>query len=192
MSLTGAYRLILPAGKARLTPQLSALFAVTQINGTQFLTEFNNRTAYVFPNVHIRVKLLARSDKTFTFTVGTPEIVYFLRRIARIKKLGAGWQPPRGNITLREVYHLALVKSMDSRWMGRPLPDICKNIMHRCHSCGIAVTKELLPRFLDRDSVPVEELFGPKKQEASGKSKAVSKKKGVKQHAKGRSKSKKK
>merc|ERR1712137_501696 len=96
----------------------------------------------------------------------TPQVQWFLQRVARIPK-GSDWgagKDPVGNVTLKEIYHIAKAKSMDPELIGIPVRAIAINIMGTAAAMGIKVTRELLPEFAKRDDVPVERLEEMRKE----------------------------
>merc|ERR1711862_783541 len=88
------------------------------INMLNFCKEFNVRTAQVRPEVPLQVTLLPRTDKTFKYYIRAPQAKWFLHRVARMP-LGSddGNQTVQGNITLKELYHIALAKRILSLWV---------------------------------------------------------------------------
>merc|ERR1712083_723936 len=124
------------------------------------------RTTGVRPEVPIQVVLVPKTDRSYAFYLRTPQVQWFLQRVARIPK-GSDWgagKPPVGNITLKEVYHIAKVKSMDPPLVGVPVRAICFSVIGTAKAMGITVTKDLLPEFSKRDDQPVETLEALRKE----------------------------
>mmetsp|Transcript_3180 Transcript_3180/g.6243 ORF Transcript_3180/g.6243 Transcript_3180/m.6243 type:complete len:184 (+) Transcript_3180:38-589(+) len=166
MSIIGRFRMIVPAATAKPSPSIGQALGPLGINMMTFCKEFNARTAKVRPEVPIQVTLVPRSDRTYKFMMRTPQVKWFLLRNARVPNgsaLGdAG--PPVGNITLKEVYHIALAKRLDPPFVGVPLRTMCMSIMHTARAMGIKVSRELLPEFSKRNDQPVETLEELRKQ----------------------------
>mmetsp|Transcript_62398 Transcript_62398/g.125020 ORF Transcript_62398/g.125020 Transcript_62398/m.125020 type:complete len:180 (-) Transcript_62398:104-643(-) len=160
MSIVGRFRLIVPAATAKPSPKIGQALGPLGINMMNFCKEFNARTAKVRPEVPLQVTLVPRSDRTYKFLLRTPQVKWFLLRVARMPRgspHGAA-QAPWGNITLKEVYHIAMAKRLDPPWVGVPLRTICMSVIRTAKSMGIAVSRELLPEFAKRDDQPVETL----------------------------------
>mmetsp|Transcript_80555 Transcript_80555/g.228032 ORF Transcript_80555/g.228032 Transcript_80555/m.228032 type:complete len:181 (+) Transcript_80555:143-685(+) len=160
MSVIGRFRMIVPAATAKPSPRIGQALGPLGINMMTFCKEFNARTAKVRPEVPVQVTLVPRTDRTYKFMMRTPQVQWFLRRAARIPS-GSTWgwaQAPVGNVTLKEVYHIALAKSMDPSFVGVPIRTICISIMSTARAMGILVSRELSPEFSKRDDQPVETL----------------------------------
>merc|ERR1712176_467566 len=97
-----------------------------------FAKEFNARTSKVRPEVPVQVTIFAKTDRTYKFLIRTPQAQWFLQRAAHIPRGSAfgNGQAPVGNITLKELYHIAKAKSMDPQMIGVPLHAICKSLIN--------------------------------------------------------------
>ncbi|BAM39285.1 ribosomal protein L11 [Theileria orientalis] len=161
----GRYRLIVPAAVAKPSPSIGQTLGPLGINMAAFCKKFNERTSAIRPNVPIQVLIVTQQDSSYKFALRTPSSQWFLRRIARIPM---GSPKPKheivGNVTLKEVYHIAKCKSMDPPLIGVPLYVICKRIIGTANAMGIRVTRELLPEFKKRDYLPVSKLDQLKKE----------------------------
>ncbi|CDR94434.1 hypothetical protein, conserved [Babesia bigemina] len=159
MRYLGRYRLIVPAAVAKPSPSIGQALGPLGINMTDFCKKFNERTQAIRSNVPIQVLIYTISNSTYKFSLRTPGSQWFLRRIARVPM---GSPKPKheivGNVTLKEVYHIAKCKSMDPPLIGVPLYVICKRIIGTANAMGIAVTRELLPEFRKRDYTKVSQL----------------------------------
>ncbi|ORM39426.1 putative 54S ribosomal protein [Babesia sp. Xinjiang] len=164
MKFLGRYRLIVPAAVAKPSPSIGQALGPLGINMSDFCKKFNERTQLIRPNIPIQVKICTLSNSTYKFSLRTPGSQWFLRRIARVP-MGAS-KPKHeivGNVTLKEVYHIAKCKCMDPPLIGIPLYVICKRIIGTANAMGIAVTRELLPEFRKRDYTKVSHLDQMKK-----------------------------
>ncbi|KAK1443428.1 hypothetical protein BgAZ_203040 [Babesia gibsoni] len=164
MSLLGRYRLIVPAAVAKPSPSIGQALGPLGINMSEFCKKFNERTQAIRPNIPLQVRIFSFSNSTYKFSLRTPGSQWFLRRIARVPM---GSSKPKheivGNVTLKEVYHIAKCKSMDPPLIGVPLYVICKRIIGTANAMGIAVTREILPEFRKRDYTRVSQLDQMKK-----------------------------
>ena len=72
--------------------------------------------------------------------------------------------PPVGNITLKELFHIAKAKSMDPQLIGVPVRTICLALMRSAKQMGIKISRELEPEFSKRNDEPIEGLEEKRKQ----------------------------
>mmetsp|Transcript_151184 Transcript_151184/g.485677 ORF Transcript_151184/g.485677 Transcript_151184/m.485677 type:complete len:181 (+) Transcript_151184:94-636(+) len=166
MSVVGRFRLLVPAATAKPSPKMGQALGPLGINMMNFCKEFNARTTKVRPEVPLQVTLVPKTDRTYKFFLRSPQGPWFLQRVARIPK-GSDWgagRAPVGNVTFKEIYHIAKAKSMDPQLIGVPLRTICLSLMSSARAMGITVTRDLHPDFLKRDDQPVEELEELRKQ----------------------------
>ena len=56
--------------------------------------------------------------------------------------LGYPGQEVAGKVSLKHIYEIAKVKSVDPAWQGRSLESICKSIIGTAHTVGVEVVKE--------------------------------------------------
>ncbi|KAL8434883.1 hypothetical protein ACSSS7_002849 [Eimeria intestinalis] len=119
-----------------------------------FCKEFNARTAKVRPDVPVQVMIVPNPD-----SLRTPSSTWFLLRAARcpMGSEHAGKQTV-GNVTLKEVYHIAKCKSMDWPLIGMSLQGICRSLIGSAKAMGVQVTPTLQPAFSKRDYTLVEDL----------------------------------
>lgn len=166
MSIIGRFRLIVPGATAKAAPKLGQALGPLGINMVTFCKDFNARTTKVRPEVPIQATLVPRTDRTYKFFIRSPMAPWFLLRVARLPKgsdFGNG-APPVGNITLKELYHIAKAKSMDPQFIGIPTRTICLSLMRTAKQMGIKITKDLQPEFAKRNDEPVEGLEERRKQ----------------------------
>ncbi|CEM34398.1 unnamed protein product [Vitrella brassicaformis CCMP3155] len=159
MSLIGRFNLVINAGSAKPSPAIGQALGPLGINMMQFCKEFNARTSKVRPDVPIQVQLLPLTDRTFKFWLRGPPAFWFIRRVARVP-LGSAYpgHDILGNITLKEIYHIAKAKCMDPPLVGRPLKSIVAALIGTGNAMGVTTSRELLPEFIKRDFVEVGAL----------------------------------
>ena len=84
---------------------------------------------------------------------------WFLHRVARLPLASHfGSKTPAGNVTLKEVYHIAKAKAADPQYIGVPLRAIVIAVIGSCRAMGIRVTRTRLMQYSKRDEVPVWDL----------------------------------
>lgn len=160
MSIIGHFRMVVPAAIAKPSPKLGQAMGPLGINMMSFCKEINERTKKVADDVPIQTTLVPRTDRTYKFFVRSPKAAWFLMRAARLPRSserGAG-AAPVGNITYKELFHIAKAKSMDPQMIGTPLRTICLGLLRTASAMGIKVTRELEPEFSKRNDVEVTTL----------------------------------
>ncbi|CAD7925444.1 unnamed protein product [Amoebophrya sp. A120] len=155
MSVIGNFRLFVPAATAKPSPAVGQALGPLGINMMAFCKDFNSRTSQVRPEVPLQVTLFPKTDKTFKYLIRSPSTKWFLHRVARLP-LAAPVDV--GNITLKELYHVAVAKSRDPQWIGVPLKSVVLAVLGTCRGMGIRVTRERLPEFSKRDETRVWDL----------------------------------
>ncbi|CAD7964243.1 unnamed protein product [Amoebophrya sp. A25] len=174
-SVIGKFRMFVPAATAKPSPAIGQALGPLGINMMNFTKDFNTRTSRVRPEVPLQVTLFPKTDKSFRYLIRSPSTKWFLHRVARLPMAApVGF----GNITLKELYHIAEAKSQDPQWIGVPLRTICLAVLGTCKGMGIRVTRERLQEFSKRDEVRVwdleklrKELRTRKKNKARGAAK---------------------
>ena len=70
------------AGVAKPNPKMGQALGPLGINMMKFCEEFNKVTTHVRPDVPLKVRLTAFTDRTFKFIVKPPETTWFLKKAA--------------------------------------------------------------------------------------------------------------
>ncbi|EPR59075.1 putative ribosomal protein L11 [Toxoplasma gondii GT1] len=164
MSVVGRFRLIVPAATAKPSPAIGQTLGPLGINMMQFCKEFNARTANVRPEVPLQVTIVPLTDRSYKFSIRAPSNIWFLLRTARCPM---GSESPGhqsvGNVTLKEIYHIARCKSMDWPLIGMSLRGICRSLIGTARASGIEISKEILPAYHKRDYTDVQALESMRK-----------------------------
>ena len=70
-------------------------------------------------------------------------------------------QEVAGKVSLKHIYEIATIKSVDIEWDNVPMKDICQTIIKNAHTMGIEVVKDLdadsYKQFLEERKQIVEE-----------------------------------
>ena len=165
MSVIGRFRLIMMSGQSKPSPQVGQVLGPLGINMMNFCKEFNARTTQLRSDVPMQVTLVPSTDKTYRFVIRSPQAQWFIRRVSRVHTLSPdGSRTIVGNITLKELYHIAEAKAMDPQFIGASLRSICMSLLGTCRAMGILVTKERLIEYKDRDDVHVTDLVKLRKE----------------------------
>eukprot|EP00397_Hematodinium_sp_SG-2012_P069762 GEMP01122250.1.p1 GENE.GEMP01122250.1~~GEMP01122250.1.p1 ORF type:complete len:192 (+),score=31.37 GEMP01122250.1:44-577(+) len=159
MSVIGRFRLIVQVGQTKPSPAIGQTLSPLGINMMTWTKEFNERTKSVITDVPCQATIVPLTDKSYKFWVRSPQVKWFVRRCARLPRMGAkGNKEIVGNITLKEVYHIAKAKCMDPPLIGKPMKQIVMSVITCAYAMGITVTRERLPQYAKRDEIPVWDL----------------------------------
>lgn len=110
----------------------------------EFCKQFNERTGKFSEEAPMRVRLVARTDRTFDFSVMSPPTTWYLKRVAKVDKgaLQPGRQPPVGAVSLKAIYEIALAKQVhDDRLSVLPTQGVVKSICATARSMGFKVVR---------------------------------------------------
>ena len=151
--------MLVAAGQPKPSPAVGQTLGPLGINMMHFFKEFTARTTKVRKDVPLQVTIVPFADKTYKFAIRSPSVKWFVRRAARMPVCGnSGEKGYVGNITLKEIYHIAKMKCMDPQFIGMPLRAICMSVMGTARAMGIQVSRDRLPEFKNRDDVDVTQL----------------------------------
>lgn len=96
--------------------------------------------------VPIPARITVRPDRSFHFELRTPTTSYLLMQAAGIDerkgKIRGAIEPgkePVGEVSLKHVYNIAMIKRTEPRLSGLSLDGLCKSIIGQARSIGIAV-----------------------------------------------------
>jgi large subunit ribosomal protein L11 len=151
--------MIVVSGQPKPSPAVGQTLGPLGINMMHFFKEFTSRTTKVRKDVPLQVTIVPFSDKTYKFAIRTPSVKWFIRRCSRTPVCGGdGQKKIVGNITLKEVFHIAKMKCMDPQFVGMPLRAICISIVGSARAMGIEVTRDRMIDYKNRDDVDVQQL----------------------------------
>lgn len=98
------------------------------------------------PGVPIPARVTVRPDRSFNFELRTPTTAYLLLQAAGVKerksKIRGAMQPGKesiGDVSLKHVYDIAIIKHSELRLSGLNLQGLCKSVIAQAHSMGISV-----------------------------------------------------
>lgn len=136
-------RLLVPANKAKPSPQIGQALGQLGINMMKFCKEFNAASTAYKDDVVCRVKLIAMSDGTYSFSIHPPSTSQLLLKACAAPK-GAATPGSQivGTIHAKQVYELAKAKKeMDpNSYMATvSVESIARQIVGQCRGMGIAV-----------------------------------------------------
>ena len=112
--VAGQLKLQVPAGAATPSPPIGPALGQRGINIMEFCKAFNAQTQEMEKNSPIPVVITYYQDKSFTFTMKTPPVAYFLKKEAKLK---SGAKEPGketvGQISRGKVREIAEAKMKD-------------------------------------------------------------------------------
>ncbi len=112
--VAGFLKLQVPAGAATPSPPIGPALGQRGINIMEFCKAFNAATQEQEKGSPIPVVVTYYQDKSFTFTMKTPPVSYFLKKAASMKK--GGQTPGRavaGRVSRDKVREIAEAKMKD-------------------------------------------------------------------------------
>ena len=112
--IAGQLKLQVPAGSATPSPPIGPALGQRGINIMEFCKAFNAATQEAEKGSPIPCVITYYQDKSFTFTMKTPPVSYFLKKAAKLK---SGSQTPgrttAGQIARKDVQAIAESKMKD-------------------------------------------------------------------------------
>mmetsp|Transcript_14039 Transcript_14039/g.21442 ORF Transcript_14039/g.21442 Transcript_14039/m.21442 type:complete len:167 (+) Transcript_14039:133-633(+) len=146
MSVVRSVKLRVPAATARPGPAIGQALGPLGVNMAEFCKVFNERTEPIYEkDTPLSVTLIAKTDRTFDFTVTTPPTSYMVRQAAGLEK-GANSPSPSGPahgfITPEAIYEIAKIKQQDDLMWHLPLQSIAQSVIGTAKSMGIRVRDE--------------------------------------------------
>jgi len=112
--VAGQLKLQVPAGSATPSPPIGPALGQRGINIMEFCKAFNAQSQEMEKGSPIPVVITYYQDKSFTFTMKTPPVSYFLKKAAKLK---SGSKEPgkisAGSIDRRKVREIAEAKMKD-------------------------------------------------------------------------------
>jgi large subunit ribosomal protein L11 len=112
--IAGQLKLQVPAGSATPSPPIGPALGQRGINIMEFCKAFNAATQEAEKGSPIPVVITYYQDKSFTFTMKTPPVTYFLKKAAKLK---SGSKEPgkstAGKISRDKVREIAEAKMKD-------------------------------------------------------------------------------
>jgi large subunit ribosomal protein L11 len=105
-----------------------------------FCKEFNAKTAHVEQGVPTPTLITVQPDRTFTFITKTPPVSYFVKKTTGIEKgTGKPGHEILATISLKHVYEIAKIKSVDEHMKHLPLESIARMVVGSARSLGVQV-----------------------------------------------------
>lgn len=112
--IAGQLKLQVPAGAANPSPPIGPALGQRGINIMEFCKAFNAASQEIEKNAPIPVVITYYQDKSFTFSMKTPPVSYFLKKEANLK---SGSKEPgkvsAGTISREKVRKIAQAKMKD-------------------------------------------------------------------------------
>jgi len=112
--ITGYLKLQVPAGAANPSPPIGPALGQRGLNIMEFCKAFNAASQDLEKGAPIPVVITIYGDKSFTFTMKTPPVSFFLKKAAKLPK--GSTEPGRiiaGRVTRKQVREIAEQKMTD-------------------------------------------------------------------------------
>jgi large subunit ribosomal protein L11 len=111
----GYIKLQVPAGKANPSPPIGPALGQHGVNIMEFCKGFNAKTQEMESGMPIPVVITVFEDRSFTFTMKTPPVSYFIKKAAKKEKCSKtpGKGEFAGKITKKQVAEIANAKMVD-------------------------------------------------------------------------------
>ncbi|PVV04443.1 hypothetical protein BB560_001053 [Smittium megazygosporum] len=133
-------RMLVGAQKATPSPPIGPALGQRGVKSMDFCKQFNERTKKIQPGTPTPTLITVRPDRTFSFVTKTPPTSWLLKRAAGIEK---GAQKPGsevvGELSLKHIYEIALIKQQDLHLQHISLENLCKTVIGSAKSVGINV-----------------------------------------------------
>ncbi|WWC71823.1 mitochondrial 54S ribosomal protein uL11m [Kwoniella pini CBS 10737] len=127
-------KIVVPAGKATPTPPVGPALGARGVKAMDFCKEFNAKTSEYIQSIPIPTLIKISPDRTFTFQIRTPPVSYLIK-----KTLNGDINNEKKQITLKHIYEIAKIKSLDQDLNSLGLKRISKSIIGTAKSLGVEV-----------------------------------------------------
>ncbi|MFC0246682.1 50S ribosomal protein L11 [Falsochrobactrum ovis] len=112
--VAGQLKLQVPAGAANPSPPIGPALGQRGINIMEFCKAFNAASQEMEKNSPIPVVITYYQDKSFTFTMKTPPVTYFLKKATNLKSGSkAPGKEKAGTIAREKIREIAEAKMKD-------------------------------------------------------------------------------
>lgn len=137
MSKIVRLKMLLPAGNATPTPPLAPALGQRGVKAMDFCKLFNERTKGYVVDIQLPTYIAVNPDRTFNFTVRTPQTSWLIKKACGIEKGGLPGKKPVASISVKAIYEIAKIKQMDRPHV--PLESICRQIVGSARSMSVKV-----------------------------------------------------
>ncbi|KAJ3222935.1 hypothetical protein HK099_001741 [Clydaea vesicula] len=123
-----------------LVPAVGPALGSKGVKAIDFCKLFNEKTKHFTKEIPIPTQIFVKPDRTFTFTTKTPATSWLLKKAAGIEKGSSrAGEVIAGEVSLKHIYEIGLIKQNDPGFAGTSLRDVCARVFGQCKSLGIKV-----------------------------------------------------
>lgn len=130
-------KLTIPAGGASPSPPIGPALGQKGVKAMDFCRQFNEQSKPFITGTPLRCQISVNPDRTFTFSVSTPNTSWLLKKAAGIEK--ADSSRTVAHLHAKYIYEIAKIKSGDSRLKHIPLQLVFRTILAQARTIGIKV-----------------------------------------------------
>ncbi|WWC91530.1 ribosomal protein L11 [Kwoniella dendrophila CBS 6074] len=132
-------KIVVPAGKATPTPPVGPALGARGVKAMDFCKEFNAKTATYQQSIPIPTLITISPDRTFTFSTRTPPVSWLIKKTLSIDKGSGGTGELSQKLSLKHIYEIAKIKSLDDNLKSLGLEKISRSIIGTARSLGVQV-----------------------------------------------------
>lgn len=108
--LKARIRLLVYAGNAKPNPKMGQALGPLGINMAAFCKDFNALTTQYNPDVLLRVKLNAYTDRTYKYIIKPPPTTWFIKKAIGKGTFSGNKIVRSGRLDIKYVYEIAKIK----------------------------------------------------------------------------------
>lgn len=128
----GILKLKIISEKASASPPVGPTLGQAGLNIMDFCKDFNKKSAIYKEGLQLNVKIKIYENKNFNYVINTPTIASYIKSLSKLNS-------SINILTLKQIYHLAILKRRDKLLIHLPLKSICSMIIGTAKSMNIKI-----------------------------------------------------